>query len=387
MDPEVPKCERDLPRVNHWTTSFIFASEIPLIEQLRIRGQYGCVQIAWLENKIYITVPCKKKMEVYSDHAPFHDLTDENYIDIRKLQLPSGIATSASSRSIFVSDYYQNSIWKIQIPQNELSRFDIGFYPTKMALTPNNELLVVEEYRDASLGNWYCFSIHIFRLTDFSQTKCIPIPRVVRRISCAGQSPNLDIVIAYSGLNSKGEYRGMISTLSMEGEFIRTFDPSLSDSFENNIQTPHSFTFKENGDIFVADSSYRGVLLFNSRLTDYQVMFNTDTKLYLATGIVYIKESQQLLVNSSMSFSPDDPVNYFNTVGMTNISIIHLSPCSLKLRKDQVLGDSNVGIPGLGFSHSLEQHVYYTEETERDRKLFLKQLHDWIRQPLAALQL
>ena len=280
------------------------------------------IDIAWLENKIYVTYTGIRRIRVFADQAPFHELPEG--IEMPKTVDPSGMAASAVSRSLFISDAYEGSVWRIQFPRKTISEISVGYEARQVAITPNDELLVViKGYYDNHLPS---FRIDVHQLSDNTRTKSFLLPREVTDLTCAVQSPNTNFVISYSRDYSLQFY--WITILSPDGQVIRTFDPTLFESIVQNPWCPYHFAITENGDIFFIDCNGGRVYLFNSEMTDYQIMAYNNYTLEGPCRIVYIKEKQQLLVHEDR--------DGLNTSSESHLSIFHLGPCNLiQLRNDE----------------------------------------------------
>ena len=199
-----------------------FFLDIPLIEQFR-RLSNPDIEIAWLENKIYVTYVGIKRVRVFADQAPFNELPEG--IEIKELDCVYGMTASASTRSLFLSDNMHSCVWVIELPNNVLKHIEVRFCPSHMSITPGDELLVVVEDERKCWPPIHASYISIFRSSDFSLTKSIPVPHTVEYITCAAQLPNKNIVISYDTYQNMDEC--FISILSADGEVMQNFDPNV----------------------------------------------------------------------------------------------------------------------------------------------------------------
>ena len=260
---------------------------------------------------------------MFADHAPFNELPEG--IEIKELDYPYGMAASATARSLFISDNIRSCVWVIELPNHVLKEFDAGFWPSQMSITPYDELLVVvEDKRKRTPPVLFSYSISIFRLSDFSQMKSIPIPHIAAYVSCAAQLPNKNIIISYVTDYSL-EDNQWISILSTDGEVIRKFDPNVFESIRQNPWSPDYFAIKENGDIFIMDGERGRIYWFNSQLTDYQLISCNDHAVDCPQRIVYVKDRGQLLVLDVIG--PDD-------ASVSHLLVFHLGPCNLIQRRN-----------------------------------------------------
>ena len=297
----------------------LWFSDVPLVDQFKIRVDNRTDEyMTWLESKIYVSFWNLKLLRVFDDHAPFKELPEG--IKIEGLRDLSSMSASLSTRSIFLSDFYGRCIWKIQIPQYDVKRLPLKNYPTKLSVTRDDELLVIMQIFVPTL-----YSMDIFRVADVSLVKSIPLPEDIVYVYCVAQSPNRDIVMNYT----TDPYRAvfLISILSTDGEIIRTFDPSLFETFPL-FWCPVSFAITNDGDIFVVEPARGRISLLNSQLTDYQIVSNEDYENRFPMSIVYIKEKQQLLVKGSAINETCE--NSLERV--EHIYVFHLSPCNLETK-------------------------------------------------------
>ena len=266
--------------------------------------------MTWLEHKIYVSCGSVKRLRVFHDHAPFKELPGG--IEMEGLRNALAMSASLSTRSIFFSDPYGRCLWKIQIPQNEVKRFPLKYDPWIMSVTRDDELLVI---RNTRITDHF---IDIFRVADVSLVKSISLTKDIVRVSCVAQSPNRDIIMAYT----KKHQVCLMSMLSMNGEIIRTFDPRLFESFRS-FWDPYSFTITDTGNIFVVDALCRRIFLVNSRLTDYHIVSNHDHQIRSPLSILFISEKQQLLVDEGTEYYTSEK----DLEIIEHISLFHLSPC------------------------------------------------------------
>ena len=209
------------------------------------------------------------------------------------------------SNSIFISD--RNYIWKIQLPNNKLSRTRVHSETGHLSITPDNELLAVMEYT----------SLEIFSLEDLSRMKSISVPFPCDDISCASQLPNKNFIISYTK-DEEGLIH-WICILTSDGDVIQKFDPNIFESIQRNPWCPIYFAVDDDGRIFIGDSNCGRLFVFDSQMTDFHLLSNIQ---FRPTGrvpmIVYIMGRQQLLLCEEC-------------VDRTSIclSVFHLSPCNL----------------------------------------------------------
>ena len=349
----------------------IVFADTPNVEIFGIEGSKNrLVQVAWLENKIYAIHSNIKRVRVFSDRSPFSELPEG--IEIKGLGDPFGLVAHSANRSFFISDMKNFCIWKIQMPNRAVIRWETqGGSPRSLSITPDMDLLAVvkfcgpvshkrkngddnedaaeaegEENDDEDAENFSIFiivlfyddddeedddgdylTLQVFRLTDGSQTRSMRLPQDIQCVSCAAELPNKSFVILYP--KNIGE-DNTIGVLSMDGEDLILTRTLVLDSFES-IQdkrwNPFYFIVEKDGGIFVTDYNDGRVIWFDSKLTDYRIISSNGHQLINATSFAYIQEKQQLLLCGEASGH-----------GLTTssvASVFHLSPCSLSKERSE----------------------------------------------------
>ena len=272
------------------------------------------VYFAWLNNKIYVTHSSFNGVRVFSDQTPFTEFPEQ--ITMSELCFPCGMVASTSSNSILISDNEPSCIWKIQLPDHKISRIDVCPDAGHLSITPDDELLVVNA--SDSLFD-------IFSLKDFSRTNSIEIPLYCFMIPCAAQMPNKNIIFSYTELEDL-EDMYIICIMTTEGDVVRKFDPNMFEYFQRIPWQPSFFTTNDAGQLFISDSNYGRLFVFNSQMTDFHIVSNFKFETHELPRIVYMKDRQQLLVSDE------------NSEGIISLCVIHLSPCNLiRGRNDEVI--------------------------------------------------
>ena len=287
------------------------------MEQFEARDGAGLIiSTAWLENKLYVNNCGSSRVQVFADRAPFEQLLEET-IEIQDLReaWSTCMTASAATRSIFISDKTRY-IWKIQMPERELSRWEVDGRATHLSITPNGELLAGVRGFDVS-GYSYLL---LFELRNASR-KVIQLPSEITFIMNAVQAMNETFIITCAGPDENYS----ISILSSDGQkIIKTFGPIF---FDSNLTEPNlhnfmkmfDFTVKEDGQIFAVDLDGPRVLLLNSDLTGCRVLSNNGCTISDLSNIVYTPEKQQLFVTDFERIAPHE----YCAV----ITVFHLSPC------------------------------------------------------------
>ena len=87
-----------------------------------------------------------KRVRVFSDRSPFIELPEG--IEIKGLGDPFDLVANSANRSIYISDMTKLCIWKIQMPNRAVIRWEIyRGSPKSLSITPDKELLAVVKLR------------------------------------------------------------------------------------------------------------------------------------------------------------------------------------------------------------------------------------------------
>ena len=138
---------------------------------------------------------------------------------------------SQSNRSIFISDFDNKCIWRIQMPNKEISRWEIDGRPWGLSINSSDELIVVV-HRD---GRYY---IDVYRCEDGGRIKRIDIDYVVRGeyglyALPVVQSSNGNFIIVHRNRYDDPRVY-LIREVSIDGtKIIRSFDPRSTKSNES----------------------------------------------------------------------------------------------------------------------------------------------------------
>ena len=253
--------------------------------------------VAWLENKIYVVCKESNLVHVYPDEEPFDELKDDR-IEIKEMKHPYDMAASGVSRSIFISDFDNRCIWRIQMPSKKISRWKISGEPCGLSINSSDELIVVVG-RD---GRYY---IDVYRCEDGGRIKVVDVDwlygalrirSIQLRTPHVVQSSNGNFIIYHW---SRGDDRvDLISEVSIDGTMIiRTFDPRSIGSNELKNWSPRHLSIDEDDNIFVADWSNDRVVLLNPRLDEHQILVNRDQhQIDGPRRLCYVREKQMLIV-------------------------------------------------------------------------------------------
>ena len=288
----------------------------------------GIPGIAWLENKLYVAHPGESCVRVYADRAPYEEL--EETIVIEGMKDPWRMTASAGTRSIFIGDKKSKCLWKIQMPEKELSRWELGGEPSDLLITPNGELLVgVTGFNK----NRYCSGscqLYVLELSNDSM-KVIDLPSEIVRIVSVVQTVNGNFVISYFDNVGSAVGHSLVSILSSDGQKItKTVKSRLYDRVQVSVFNSSnicSLAVLDDGQILACDYIFNEIVLLNSDLTGCRVLKNnarTFDELHY-TGFVLIQEKQQLFVHHIKIIHPGLYNSFFST--------FHLSPCYLAAQR------------------------------------------------------
>ena len=254
------------------------------VEKGPVRG------VTWLENKIYTIHDSSTIVHTFQDHKPF---SEEAPIEIKDMKKPSDMASSKKDRAIFICDWIDNNrcLWRIQMPDRTIRRYEIDGQPWKLSITPSDDLLVM-------VGRHTGSSLDIFRSSDVKCLQSVPLPTKVQQMEYAVQATNGNFVMTYGDPNILNKH--VIIELSKDGtQFLRTFDLHSVDSIPLKTWTPIYIAIGEDGNIFVADSSDNGhrVFLLNSRLNRIEMELNHDRhQIDQPWRLCYVQEKHMLIV-------------------------------------------------------------------------------------------
>ena len=292
-----------------YPNSLIILSDVPLVEEFEVkRPDLGYhTSVAWLENKLYITFSHTSKVHVFADRAPFEKL--EETIEIEGMKDPCAMTASAVTRSIFVGDEKNECIWKIQMPEKELSRLEASGQPSDLSITPNGELLAGVNCQNEACS---C-DLNVFDLTNSSR-KVIPLPSVIVLVISVVQTASENFIISYLDRNEIPKC-DMLTTDGMN--VIKTNIGYKSLDSHHSSWPIYHFAVLDDGQILAAHEEDARVLIVNSDLTGCRVLSNNGQTFLVYTNIVYIREKQQLLVQGYKN----------NASNGAFIAVYHLSPC------------------------------------------------------------
>ena len=243
-------------------------------------------------------------MHVFPDQEPFDELKEDE-INIEGMKDPWDMSASKVSRSMFISDPGDRSLWRVQMPGGGISRWEMDGTPGSLSITSSDELIVVVRREDRDY-------LDIFSCLDVTKTPSIPLPTEVKYVRHAVQSSNRNCIISHSTENSPDAYQ--VSELSIDRKnFIRTFDPRSVKSMNIKNWEPEHLSFDDDGRLFVVDLHHERVYLLSSQLTDPQILLKSDQhKLRGSHRLCYVREKQQLIVGRAGLIGDPGRVCVFN---------------------------------------------------------------------------
>ena len=258
------------------------------------------VEIAWLDHAIYMTYIGLQSVLVFGDKDPFDELAD---IEIVDLERPWSMVSNASNRSIYICDGDAHCIWKIQMPEQEVSRRTIAGNPRNLAISSDGELLAIVGYPvdvDPEEIDYENLFIDIFQPGNLQQTKSISLPAEMTFVWCFGQSADGNFIISHTDVINDDI---KISIVSTDGDrIIRTLDPQAASANRSNtfcFWSSFYFTFIDDGQILVVDKFAGRIILLDSQLSDYKIVWSKDYQPLKPARTVYNSESRVLLVQDS----------------------------------------------------------------------------------------
>ena len=249
------------------------------------------IGVAWLENKIYVVCYRSNLVHVYPDQEPFDELKDDR-IEIKEMKALWGIAASGVSRSIFINDYGNRCIWRIQMQSKEINRWKIDGEPRGLSINSSNELIVVVVC-DSRLY------IDVYRCEDGGgRIKKIDVPGLhgLYGSSCVVQSSNRNFIIVHWSRDVQQVL--LISEVSIDGtKIIRSFDSRSIESNDLKGWAHWHLSIDEDDNIFVADWDNNRVILLNPRLDERQILVNRGQHQIIGPmRLCYVREKQMLIV-------------------------------------------------------------------------------------------
>ena len=245
---------------------------------------------------------------VHLDQESIDGSKDRN-IELEGMKDPWDMVASKLSRSIFIIDYGNECLWRIQMPGREISRWEVDGIPYSMLIS-SSDVLVVVGVRDR---RGY---LNLYRSSDVMLIESIPLPTEMKVLCHAVQLSNGNFIISHS-MDDPDVF--LISELSVDGrKFIRSFDPRSFASIGLGDWAPYYLSIDEDGNIFIADNNNDRVVLLHSRWTDVQILLNRDQHSIESPGrLCYIREKQQLIVGQRSSGGSTDDVLVFNLCSHT----------------------------------------------------------------------
>ena len=277
---------------------------VPLINDAGVSGD--TVEIAWLDHAIYMTYIDLESVLVFSDQNPFEELGD---IELAGLGKPWSMVSNALHRSIYICDGDDHRIWKIQMPEQEVSRRAIAGYPRSLAISSGGELLAIVGYpahvnpEEADGFEYENLFIDTFHPENLQRTKSISLPEEMTFVWCFGQSADGNFIISHTNAMHDDI---KISIVSTNGDrIIRTLDPRAASANRSNTTfcswSSFYFTFIDDGQILVVDKFAGRIILLDSQLNDYKFVWSNDEyQPNEPARIVYNRESRVLLIQDIM---------------------------------------------------------------------------------------
>ena len=258
--------------------------------------------IAWLEGNIYVAIDLANIVYVYPDQESIDGSKEENIVLIG-MENPWDMVASKISRSIFISDMGNDGVWMIQMPEREISGWNVDGEPSEMSISSSDELLLCVSVRKYRLEGGFdlLHYLNLYSSSDAMWMDTIHLPTEIKQLDHAVQLLSGNFVICYSREDDSVVF--LLSELSADGEdFIRSFDLQSIESIRVNDWKPYYLWIGEDENIFIANYNIDKVFLLNSRWTDVQILLNRDQhSIDKPWKLCYIRENQQLIVSQWVS--------------------------------------------------------------------------------------
>ena len=328
-----------------------------LMGNIKLKNEPGVAGITWFENKIYLICYRSRKIRVFSDRVPFDELESEE-MELKELIEPLGMVSSSIGRALFIGE--MGRIWKIQIPGNEISSWDVDGRPVGLSITSSNQLLVTFQLlkkhenqqipedvpkrssftstimsyisslvlyplvqystkpsaHNADTVEEYFYFL-AFYLSDGTRIKLVCLPKETKEVSHAVQLSATSVIISYSNKTSPSVF--LISELSVdEGYVIRTFDLRLVETIQLKNWWPFNLSIDvENKQIFVADFLHSRIFFLSSHLNESQMILNEEQiEDDRPVRLCYVPERRELIVGHGLWLAGSVSVFQLRSVNM-----------------------------------------------------------------------
>ena len=261
--------------------------------------------ITFLENRIFVVCSGLGHVFVFSGQKPFGRMKYEE-IDIKEMKNPSDMTSSSTNRAIFVSDsrWDGGCVWKIQMSNAQVKKFLIEGQPTRLSMSPKEELLVlVQKSRkrgDQEGKFWY---VDLYNSSEFKIVMSLQLPIDMKQPVQAVQTSKNTFIVLFGTEDRSKKHTGptvfgwIVSEITTEGSTVHSFNISVGESKVCDEFNWH-MTINDDDQIFVADKTGNKVILLDSMLIEDHILLKSSDKykINLPTRLHYLRDKQQLIV-------------------------------------------------------------------------------------------
>ena len=180
-------------------------TECQLIKKFQIDDETGLAGVTWLENRIYVVCDNSNKIRVFEAQQPFLEIFRER-IEIQGMKRPYDMVASKVNRSIFISDYGANMLWKLQMPCKTISKGRIEGELGRLSVNATGDSLIMPVGLD---GHGHSLNVH--RSLDVRKINSITLPLLlfIQKVWHAVQLSNGNFIVAY--LRTRMDYLSEMS--------------------------------------------------------------------------------------------------------------------------------------------------------------------------------
>ena len=217
-----------------------------------IPGDAGVYAVTSLDDKVYVVRYAKKEVEVYDASA----LTLVRLLPVPEIsQSASGIAACSRNKCLYLSDWNDPSIHRMDLATDEAKIWPVATRPEGLSVNSDHNLVVA------------CLTDN--KLQEYTTDGCL-----VREVSlaAAGFTPPWHAIQLSTGdyVVSHWNSPGVVSVVGVDGGLLRSYGPSNS-SDVGPLKSPRCLAVTKHDDILVADKGNNRILAINSSLTRAQL--------------------------------------------------------------------------------------------------------------------
>ena len=258
-------------------------------------------------------------VRAFADEAPFEEFLPHT-IEIPDFGFAFDMVASSASRSIFISDSISNCLFRIQMPDVVISRWDIDQMPQSMSISPKDELVVCTRIFNYGSSELYTNSIYVYRADTVTLVNTVNLASDIVDLIHAVKLRTDNFIISYTELPDSELH--LVGELSADGQaFLRTFNlQAFQMDSANSILHLAYLSVTEDGQIFALDCSSSKMLLVNPEMTEFQILESNNPNWFLRKSqMCYIQHKRQMLIS------------HF-ALSKCLVAVLSLSPCDVKNR-------------------------------------------------------